>query len=65
MIHVVRITKGRDVSDIPDSVDVLEAFTQDHGPGRYNIDQHSLDPFPGLNYVRRAQPRCRNAPRVA
>ena len=36
-----------DVGDILDSIESLEAFARDHGPGRYDVDEHSLDPFPG------------------
>ncbi len=45
MPHVLRICKGRDVSGLFDSVDSFEAFARDHGPGRYDVDEHSLDPI--------------------
>jgi hypothetical protein len=32
-----------------DSVESLEAFARDHGPGRYDVDEHSLDVFPSSN----------------
>jgi hypothetical protein len=49
-----RISKGSDVGDILDSVEALPAFARDHGPGRYDVDEHSLDRFPGSNHVDRA-----------
>jgi hypothetical protein len=47
MTHVFRISKGPDVGDLLDSVESLEAFPRDHGSGRSDVDEHSLDPFPG------------------
>jgi hypothetical protein len=54
MPHVYRITKSPDLGDIVQSVDDLRAFAREHGPGRYNVDEHSLDPFPGTNVTARA-----------
>ena len=45
--HFYRISKGLDVGDIVDSIESLQAFARDHGPGRYVVDEHSLEPFPG------------------
>jgi hypothetical protein len=50
MTDVYRISKGPDVGNILDSIESLEAFARDHGPGRYDVDQHSLDPFPGIKF---------------
>jgi hypothetical protein len=47
MTHVYRVFKGPNVGDILDSIESLEAFARGHGPGRYNVDEHSFDPFPG------------------
>ena len=47
MTHVFRISKGPVVGDILASVESCEAFARDHGPGRYHVDEHSLNPFPG------------------
>jgi len=47
MTPVYRISKGPGVGDILDSVEALPAFARAHGPGRYDVDEHSLDPFPG------------------
>jgi hypothetical protein len=52
--HVYRISKGRDVGDILDSVEALETFARSHGKGRYDVDEHFLDPFPGTNVAARA-----------
>lgn len=29
-----------------DSIEWLEAFSRDNGPGRYDVDEHSLDLLP-------------------
>jgi hypothetical protein len=42
MIHVYRITNGPEVGDLVDSIEALEAFAREHGPWRYNVDEHSL-----------------------
>jgi hypothetical protein len=54
MPHIYRITKSPDLGDIVHSVDDLKAFAPEHGPRRYNVDEHSLDPFPGTNITARA-----------
>jgi hypothetical protein len=54
MPHIYRITKSPEVGDIVDSVDVLKSFAQEHGTGRYNVDEHSSDPFRGANVTARA-----------
>jgi hypothetical protein len=45
--HIYRISKRPHVGGILDSVESLETFARGHGPGRYDVDDHSLDPFPG------------------
>jgi hypothetical protein len=35
------------VGDLVESVESLESFTGQHGHGRYGVNVHSLDPFPG------------------
>jgi hypothetical protein len=47
MPHIYRINKSPEVGDIVDSVEALKSFVREHGPGRYNVDEHSSDPFPG------------------
>ena len=47
--HIYRITKGPDVGDLVDTEQDIEEFTLDHGPGRYHVDEHSLEPFEGSN----------------
>ena len=54
MPHIHRISKGPNVGDILDSIESLEAFARNHGPGRYDVDEHSLDPFPGTTVSARA-----------
>jgi hypothetical protein len=54
MTHVYRISKGLDADDIVDSVESIETFARVHGPGRNNVDEHSLDPFPGTKVSARA-----------
>ena len=36
------------------SIEALERFARDHGPGRYDVDEHSLDPFPGTKVSARS-----------
>jgi hypothetical protein len=52
--HVYRISKGLVVGDILDSIESLEAAARDPGPGRYHVDEHSLDPFPRSHVSARA-----------
>ena len=54
MTRAFRITKGPNVGDILDSIESLEAFARDHGPGRYDVDEHSLEPFAGTKVLARA-----------
>jgi hypothetical protein len=54
MPHIYRVTKSPEIGDIVDSVDALESFARERGPGRYDIDEHSLDPFPGSKHIARA-----------
>jgi hypothetical protein len=53
MTHVYRISKGPDVGDILDSIESLELFARDHGPGRYHVDEIIADPLPSGNSYRR------------
>ena len=52
MTRVFRISKSPDVGDILGSVDAVAAFARDHGPGRYDVHEYSLDPFPGTKVPR-------------
>ncbi len=54
MTHVYRITKGPDVGDIVDSAEAFSSSTGDHGPDRYDVDEHAFDPFPRSNVAARA-----------
>jgi hypothetical protein len=47
MSSVYRISNGPSVCEILDSIESLETFVRSHGPSRYQVDEHSLDPFPG------------------
>jgi hypothetical protein len=47
MTHAHRIFTGPDVGDILDSIESLPTFARDHAPGRYDVDEHSLDSFAG------------------
>jgi hypothetical protein len=51
---IYRVTKNPDVSQLVDSIEAVDAFSRQHGPGRYDVDEHSLHPFPGSNHVARA-----------
>jgi len=48
MTRCFRISKGVDVCEILDFLQAISGFALDHGPSRYNVDEHSLDPFPGM-----------------
>ena len=52
--RVFRISKGPDVGDILDSIEALPEFAREHGPGQYDVDVHSLEPFPGSNVSARS-----------
>ena len=52
--HIYRTTKSPEVGDIVDSVEALESFAREHGPGRYDVDEHALHPFPGTKVTARA-----------
>jgi hypothetical protein len=54
MTHVCRISKGADVGDLLDSVEALPGFAREHGPGRYDVDVHAFDHFPGSNVSARS-----------
>jgi hypothetical protein len=54
MPHIYRITNTRKIGRIVDLVDALQSFAQEHGPGRYDVHEHSLDPFPGTEVTARA-----------
>jgi hypothetical protein len=54
MPHIYRITKGPEVGDIINSVEALKSFAREYGPGRYDVDEHSSDPFPGTNVTARS-----------
>jgi hypothetical protein len=54
MPHIYRITKSPEVGDVVDSVDALKSFAREHGSGRYVVDEHSFDPFPGTKVTARA-----------
>jgi hypothetical protein len=54
MTRCFRISKGPNVGDVLDSIELLEAFARAHGPGRYDVDEHSLDPFPATKVSARA-----------
>ncbi|MGO9919582.1 MAG: hypothetical protein ACLQIB_33405 [Isosphaeraceae bacterium] len=54
MPHIYSIAKSPEVGDIVESLDELEPFAREHDPGRYNVDEHSLDPFPGTKVLARA-----------
>jgi hypothetical protein len=49
-----RVSKGPEVADILNSIESFEAFARSHGPGRYQVDEHSLDPSPGTKVSARA-----------
>jgi hypothetical protein len=54
MPPIYGFTKSPEVGDIGDSLDAFGAFAKRNGPGRYDVDEHSLDPFPGTKVNARA-----------
>jgi hypothetical protein len=48
------IPKSPDVGELVDSIETLEAFARDHGPGHYDVDEHSVDQLPETNVSARA-----------
>jgi hypothetical protein len=54
MPHIFRVTESPEIGDIVDSVDALMSFVREHGPGRYEVDEHSLDQFPRTKVTARA-----------
>jgi len=54
MTHCFLITKSTGAGEIVDSVESVEAFARERGPGRYDVDEHSLEPFPGTKVSARA-----------
>jgi hypothetical protein len=47
MTRIYRISKGPGVGDLLASVEAIQTFARDHGPRRYDVDEHSLRPCPG------------------
>jgi hypothetical protein len=47
------ISKGSRVDDSLDSTQSLETFARDHGPGRYDVDERSLESFLSSDHVAR------------
>ena len=54
MIHRFRISRGPDVGELVDTIQDAEAIARDHGPGRYDVDEHSVDQFPGTKVSARS-----------
>jgi hypothetical protein len=54
MPHIYRTAKSLEVGDIVESVDAPKSFAREHGPGRYGVGEHSLDPLPGTKVTARA-----------
>jgi len=54
MTHVYRITKSPVVGALVNFGEELELFARENGPGRYHVDEHSLEPFEGSNAKARA-----------
>jgi hypothetical protein len=53
MPHVHSISEGPNVGDILDSIESLEAFVRNHGPGRYHVDEIGSDLLPSGHTSRR------------
>jgi hypothetical protein len=44
-MSVYRISKGNDVGGIVDSIEAIEDFACQRGPGQYHVDEISSDPM--------------------
>jgi hypothetical protein len=44
-MSVYRISKGNDAGELVDSVEAIEDFARQHGPGKYHVDEISSDPL--------------------
>jgi hypothetical protein len=38
MPHVDRVTRSPEVGELVDSIEKVESFARDHGPGRYQVE---------------------------
>jgi hypothetical protein len=47
MTNIHRSSKGPSIGGMLYWIESLERFGRHHGQGRYHVDEHSLDPFPG------------------
>jgi hypothetical protein len=47
MSRVYRVSKSQEVGEVVASIKAAESFACENGPGRYSIDEHAADPFPG------------------
>ncbi len=54
MPNVYRITKRPKLGKLVDSIESLAAFAHANGPGRYDVDEQSPEPFPGTKVTARA-----------
>ena len=50
MPSIYRVSRSgqQPITDV-DTVEAVEAVVRARGPGRYDVDEHSLDPFPGTH----------------
>jgi hypothetical protein len=54
MVSIYRISKGPNVGGLVDTIEAIEDFARQHGPGKYHVAEHSLDPFLGTKVSARA-----------
>jgi len=52
--QIYRRSKGFNLGDLVDSVEEFTAFAREHGPGRYDVDEHPPRPVEGSNATARA-----------
>jgi hypothetical protein len=53
MPHVHSISTRPNVGDILESIESLEAFAHNHGPGRYHVEEIGSGPLPSGHTSRR------------
>jgi len=49
--------KNQKIGDLVDAEQAAEPFARELGPDRYDVDEHSLGPFPGTKVSARARGR--------
>jgi hypothetical protein len=54
MIRVYRVSKSPEIGEVVDSIPAVETYVRETGIGRYQVDEHALEPLPGSKATARA-----------